>query len=90
MVDDTIILERPQVVQLLLALVFVGRKAKNTIRFLSKTLRLVEGQELEIGAFISFELHFEINLSKAIRLSIRILERLDTAVVLPNESLQFG
>ena len=89
-VDDTIVLERPQVVQLLLALVLMWRKAKNTVRFLSKTLRLVKGQELEVGALISFELHFQINLSEAIRLSIRILERLDTAIVLPNESLQLG
>lgn len=40
-VDDAVVLERPEVMQLLLTHVFMGRESQNTIRFLSKTLRFV-------------------------------------------------
>jgi len=42
MVNNSIILERPKIVELLLAHVFMGRKSKNTIRVLTQTLRFVE------------------------------------------------
>ena len=47
--------------QLLLIVVFVRRKAKDTIGLLAETLRLVEGQELEVGALVLLQLEFQID-----------------------------
>jgi len=56
MVDDTIVLQRPQVVKLLLVHVLVGREAENSIGLLAQTLGLVQSEELELRALVLLEL----------------------------------
>lgn len=52
MIDDSIILQRPQIVKFLLAHFLVRGETEDTIRILAKTLRFVEGQELEVSALL--------------------------------------
>ena len=59
MVDDTVVLQRPEVMKLLLAHVLVGRQTQDSIRVLTQTLRLVKSQELEVSALAVLELHFK-------------------------------
>jgi hypothetical protein len=85
MINDTIILQRPKIVQLLLAHVLVWRESQDAVRLLSEALRLVESEELEVGALVLLEL--ELDLDEALRVD---LQGLDAGVVLPDEALQLG
>jgi len=78
--DDAILLQGPQVMQLLLAHIFVWRESQNTIRLFAEALRFVKGQELEKSTFVLFKLGFQI--------SSWGLEWLNTGVILPDETLQ--
>jgi hypothetical protein len=60
-VDDTIVLEGPEIVELLLFHVFVWGKTQNTIRIVTKSLRFIKGQELEEGALVVLEFDFLLN-----------------------------
>jgi len=84
-VDDAIVLKGPQVMELLFAHIFVRWKSQNSIWLLAKPLRLVQSQELEICTFAVFKL--QLNLNKWLWSR---LERLNTSIVLPNESLELG
>ena len=71
--------------ELLLALVLVGRQAENTVRLLAEALGLVEGKELEVGALVL--LQRELELDEGVRVA---LEWLNACVILPNEALELG
>ena len=71
--------------QLLLAHVFVRRQSQDAVGLLAKTLRFVEGKELEIGAFVFLEAKFD--LDQALRID---LQRLNASIILPDEALQLG
>ena len=71
--------------ELLLAHVLVRRESQDAIGLLSKTLRLVESKELEVGALVLLELEFDFN--KALRVD---LQGLDACIVLPDEALKLG
>lgn len=60
-VDDSVVLQRPEVVQLLLVAVLMRRQAEDAVGLLAETLGLVESQELEVGALILLQLEFEID-----------------------------
>lgn len=47
--------------ELLFAHILVWRETENTIRIIAETLGLVEGQKLEVCAFITFQLQFKID-----------------------------
>ena len=84
-VDDAVVLKGPEVMQLLLAHVLVWRESQDAVRLLSEALRLVESEELEVGALVLLEL--ELDLDEALRVD---LQGLDAGVVLPDEALQLG
>ena len=88
MVDDSIILERPHVMQFFLAHVLVWGKSKDSIRVVSETLTLVQGQELEVSALVILKSDFK--LGKRSFLLLVGLQRLDASVVLPDEPLKLG
>lgn len=71
--------------ELLLAHVLVWRESQDAIGLLSKTLRLVESKELEVGTFVLLELEFDFD--EALRVD---LQGLDAGIVLPDEALQLG
>ena len=52
---------------------------------MSKTLRLVEGEELEVGALVFLEAKFDLNEALGVD-----LQRLNAGIVLPDEALQLG
>ena len=83
MVDDAVVLKGPQIMQLLLAHVLVWRESQDAVRLLSEALRLVESEELEVGALVLLEL--ELDLDEALRVD---LQGLDAGVVLPDETLE--
>ena len=85
-VNDLVVLQRPEVVELLLLHIFVWGQTKNTIRIVSKTLRLVKGQELEECTLIILQ----INLKLIWRYFALRLEWLNASIILPNEALQLG
>ena len=88
MINNAVVLKRPQVVQFFLGNILVGRQTEDTIRLVAKTLRLVKGEELEVSAFVLFEV--ELKLDEA-RLGLAItLQRLDASVVLPDETLKLS
>jgi len=58
MVDNSIVLKGPHVMQLFLANILMWGKSKNTVRVVSKTLTLVESQELEVSALIVLQGNF--------------------------------
>jgi len=60
-VNDTVILEGPEIMQLLLFHVLVWGETQNTIGIVTESLRFVEGKELEEGAFVIFEFGFLLN-----------------------------
>lgn len=82
-VDDAVVLEGPEVMQLLLAHVLVWRESQDAVRLLSETLRLVQGEELEVCALVLFEA--QLDLDEALRIH---LQWLDASVVLPDEALE--
>ena len=59
-VNDLVILKRPEVVKLLLFHIFVWRQTENTIRVVSKSLRLIKSQELEECALIILQINFKL------------------------------
>jgi hypothetical protein len=81
-VDDAVVLEGPEVVELLLAHVLVWRESQDAVRLLSETLRLVQGQELKVCALVLFEA--ELDLNEALRVHFQWL---DAGIVLPDEAL---
>jgi hypothetical protein len=85
-VNNTVVLERPEVMKLLFLHVLVWRKTENSIRVVAESLGLVESQELEESALVVFKLHFELN---SIQVGVA-LQWLDASVILPNETLEFG
>ena len=52
MVDYSIVLKGPHIMQLLLADILVWGKAKNSVRIITEALTLVQSQELEVSALI--------------------------------------
>ena len=88
-VDDAVVLQRPQIVQLLLFPVFVWRQTQNTVGVVAQTLRFVQSQELEKGAFIAFQLHLELHVAHGTD-SLEGAEWVDAGVVLPNETLELS
>ena len=70
--------------ELLLFHVLMWGKTKNTIRIVTKSLRLVKSQELEEGALVIFEFHLKLNCV----LSVVTFQWLDASVILPDESLE--
>jgi len=84
-INNTIILERPKIVQLLLAHVFVWRESQDAVRLLTESLRLIKCKELEICALILLEAHLDLNQALWVH-----LQGLDASVVLPDEALQLG
>jgi len=81
-INNTIILKGPQIVQLLLFHVLMGRKSENTIRVVAQSLGFVESQELEESTFVIFELKFGLD-----GISSLTLQWLDASIILPNETL---
>ena len=61
MINNSIILQRPEIMKFLFAHILVWRKTKNTIWVGSKTLRFIKSQELEVGTFVLLELEFKFN-----------------------------
>ena len=59
-VDDAVVLERPQVMELLLFHVFVWWQPQNTIWIMSKSLWLIQSQELKEGTLVIFEFKTEL------------------------------
>lgn len=53
---------------------------------MTESLRLVEGQELEEGALVIFELHFLLNSTQG----VISLKWLDASIILPDETLKLG
>jgi len=87
-INNAVVLKRPQVVQLLLGHVLVGRQTQDTVRLVAETLRLVQSEELEVGALVLFQVELKLDET---RLDIAVgLQRLDTCVVLPDETLKLG
>ena len=84
-VDDTVVLKRPKVVKLLLGHILMWRESKNTIRVLTKSLSLVKGKELEVGALVILEL--ELDFDEALALGV---EWLKASIILPYESLKLS
>jgi hypothetical protein len=84
-INDSIIFERPKVMKLLLAHLFMRRKSKNTIGFFTETLRFIKCKELEISALIFLKFKFELN-----ETGLWFSKWLDASVILPYESLKFG
>ena len=84
MIDDAVVLERPKVMKLLLAHIFMWRQTENTIGLRSQSLRLVKSQELEESALVIFQLHFHFDSA-----SSSCIKRLDACIVFPNEALKF-
>ena len=60
-INDSIVLKGPEIMELLLGKIFMRRKSKNTIGVVSKTLRFVKSQELEISTFIVLQLHLKLD-----------------------------
>jgi len=85
-INNSIILKRPEVMKLLLFHVLMWRESKNTIWIVTKSLRLVKGQELEESTFVFLELQFLLNSAQ----SAVSLEWLDASVILPYETLKLG
>jgi len=73
-------------VELLLFHVLMWGQSQDTIGVVAETLRLVEGQELEEGAFVVLELHLQLDGV----LSAISLQGLDASVVLPDETLKLS
>ena len=88
MVDYSVVLQGPHVVQLLLAHILVWGKSQDSVRIVTEALRFVEGQKLEVSALIV--LQSDLELSERSFLLLVSLERLDASVVLPDESLELG
>jgi hypothetical protein len=82
-VDDAVVLEGPEVMQLLLAHVLVWRESQDAVRLLSEALRLVQSEELEVSALVLLEA--ELDLNEALRVHFQWL---DAGIVLPDEALQ--
>ena len=87
-INDAVVLQGPQIVQLLLANILVRGKTKNAVRFVAEALRFVESEELEVGALVLFQVKLQLDEAR-LRLSIA-LQRLDARIILPNETLQLG
>jgi hypothetical protein len=51
-------------------------------------LRFVEGKELEVSAFVLFEVKLELHKARLV-LAVA-LQRLNTGIILPDETLQLG
>jgi hypothetical protein len=68
MINDSVILHWPQVVQLFLAHILVRGKSKDSIWVFTKTLRFVESQELEVGTLIVLQLHCKFSQTSTIYL----------------------
>jgi len=81
-VDDSAVFERPQIVEFFLANILVRRETENSVRVAAQALRLVKGQELEQSALVLGQLKLQLDIARG------ALKRLDTGVVLPDESLQ--
>lgn len=60
-INNTVVLEGPEIVELLLFHVLVWGETQNTIRIVTESLRFVKGQELEEGAFVVLEFDFLLN-----------------------------
>lgn len=84
-VDDAVVLEGPEVMELLLAHVLVRRESQDAVRFLSEALRLVQSQELKVCALVLLEAQLDLN--EALRVDFQWL---DAGVVLPDEALQLS
>ena len=85
-VNDLVVLERPEVVKLLLLHVLVWGQTENTVGVVSETLRLVKSQELEECTLIILQINF-----KLLRCYLALrLEWLDASIVLPDETLKLG
>ena len=88
MVDNSIILKGPHVMQLFLADILMWGKSENTIRVVAETLTLVESQELEVSALVVLQGNFE--LGQGSFLLLVSLKWLDASIVLPNEALELS
>lgn len=85
-INNTVIFERPQVVEFLLAHVLVGRQAQNTVRIMAQSFGLVQRQKLEESALVVFQLHLQLHQAGFLRL----VHWLQAGVVVPDESLKLG
>lgn len=63
-------------------------KSEDSIRIITETLRFVEGQKLEVSALVV--LKCDLKLSEGSFLLLVSLKRLDTSVVLPDETLELS
>lgn len=88
MVDNSIILKGPHIMQFLLADILVWRKSEDSVRIISETLTLVEGQELEVSALVV--LKGNLKLSERSFLLLIGLKRLDASIILPDETLELS
>lgn len=84
-IDYSVVLQRPEVVHLLLAGVFSGGKSKDSVALFAKTLRLVECQEFKQSTLVVFELELQVDGSVALQ-----VQGLDAHVILPDKSLKLG
>lgn len=74
--------------QFLLADILVWRKSEDSVRIISETLTLVEGQELEVSALVV--LKGNLKLSERSFLLLIGLKRLDASIILPDETLELS
>lgn len=72
--------------KLLLFHVLVWRQTKNTVGIMTKTLRLVECQELEESALVVFQVKFQLIWGNL----LWGLQWLDASIVLPYETLKLS
>ena len=88
MVDYSIVLKGPHIMQLLLADILVWGKSENSVRIITEALTLVESQELEVSAFVVLQL--DLKLGQRSFLLLIGLKRLDASVILPDETLELS
>lgn len=84
-VDNAIVLERPEVVELLLLHVLVWGEPEDSIRIVAESLRLVECEELEERALVGLKV-----LLKSLVVTATAFKRLNTGKILPDEPLKLG
>ena len=84
-IDDAVFSQRPEVMELSLLHVLMGRKTEDTVGVVTETLGLVEREELEESALVMLDLGIELSLILGFN-----VERLDASVILPDEALKLS
>lgn len=88
MVDYSIVLKGPHIMQFLLADILVWGKTENSVRIITEALTLVQSQELEVSTLVILQL--DLKLGQRSFLLLIGLKRLDASVILPDETLELS